>query len=186
MPTPDGDVTLLFSALSFAAARHRGQRRKGGQGSPYINHLIDVSGLLWTVGGVRDMQTIAAAVLHDTVEDTATTRDELASMFGEGIAGVVMEVTDDKDLPRDERRRRQVEHASSLSGPARLIKLADKTSNIRDIIASPPLNWTPEDQETYVLWGRDVVDRLRGTSEALEREFDTVCGEALRVIDGKR
>ncbi len=178
----DQGFSLVFTALRFAAERHQDQRRKGGEASPYINHLIDVAERLWVTGGVRDIPTIAAAILHDTVEDTGTTKEEIARIFGDDIAAVVMEVTDDKNLPQAERKRKQVEHASSLSEQARLIKLADKSSNIADIIASPPVGWSIERRRRYIEWGREVVDEIRGANEALERAFDELCERALASI----
>ncbi|MCD6308971.1 MAG: bifunctional (p)ppGpp synthetase/guanosine-3',5'-bis(diphosphate) 3'-pyrophosphohydrolase, partial [Candidatus Latescibacteria bacterium] len=147
--TASADFTPVFKALAFSADRHRDQRRKGSEASPYINHLIDVAERLWVTGGVRDIPTIAAAILHDTVEDTGTTGEELAAAFGEGISAVVMELTDDKSLPDDERKRRQVEHAAGLSFPARLIKIADKSSNIADIMTSPPVGWSAGRRRRY-------------------------------------
>jgi len=180
--TAAADFSLVFKALAFSAGRHRDQRRKGGEASPYINHLIDVAERLWVTGGVRDIPTIAAAILHDTVEDTETTEEEIAAVFGEEISAVVMELTDDKSLPDDERKRRQVEHAAGLSFPARLIKIADKSSNIADILASPPVSWSPGRRRRYIEWGREVVDEIRGTNDALERAFDELCGRALESI----
>jgi guanosine-3',5'-bis(diphosphate) 3'-pyrophosphohydrolase len=113
-----------------------------------------------------------AAVLHDTVEDTETTPAELAARFGERIAGIVMEVTDDKALPKDTRKRLQVEHAPRLSPEARLVKLADKICNLRDILASPPSGWPPERKRDYFDWAKAVVDGLRGVNQPLEILFD--------------
>lgn len=175
MPVEANDVTRILSAFRFAAERHRDQRRKGGEASPYINHLIDIAGILWTDGGVRDIVTIEAAILHDTVEDTDTTASELRDLFGEETASVVMEVTDDKSLPKDVRKRLQVEHAVKLSPRAALIKIADKISNIRDIVAAPPVNWSIERRRQYVQWGCDVVGRIRGLNAGLERRFDELC-----------
>ncbi len=175
MPVDDNDVARILNAFRFAAERHRDQRRKGGEASPYINHLIDVAGILWDDGGVRDIVTIEAAILHDTVEDTETTASELRELFGEETAAVVLEVTDDKSLPKEVRKRLQVEHADKLSPRAALIKIADKISNIRDIVAAPPVNWNIERRRRYVMWGCDVVDRIRGLNPGLERRFDKIC-----------
>jgi len=176
-------MSIVLRALDFAAHRHRDHRRKGGAASPYINHLIDVADILWNVGGVADITLIAAAVLHDTVEDTETTEAELVDLFGKDVASVVMEVTDDKSLPNDVRKRLQVEHASSLTDRAALIKIADKTSNIRDIVESPPVGWSVDRRRAYVMWGQEVVDRIRGTNEELERMFDDVCEKAYLILD---
>ena len=178
MPTESSGVSLIFRALRFAAECHRDQRRKGGGASPYINHLIDVAEILWTIGGVRDIVTIAASILHDTVEDTDVDKEVLAEEFGEEITGIVLEVTDDKSLPQDKRKRLQVEHATLLSPQAALIKIADKASNIRDIAASPPTDWSINRRHAYIEWGEDVVERIRGSNTALESYFDEVCDKA--------
>ena len=179
------DVDLLLRAFQFAARKHRGQRRKGGQASPYINHLIDVAGKLWKVGRVRDITVIAAGILHDTVEDTETSQEELEAEFGKEICSIVLEVTDDKSLPKPVRKRLQVEHASSLSYKAALIKLADKISNITDIIESPPAGWSHEQKRGYISWGGEVINEIRGTNERLERYFDELCEKANGVSEIK-
>jgi guanosine-3',5'-bis(diphosphate) 3'-pyrophosphohydrolase len=168
------ELQRLFEALSFAAARHRDQRRKDVEASPYINHPIAVVQILCQEAGVSDIEVICAALLHDTLEDTDTTAEELEARFGSEVAAIVMELTDDMSLPREERERRQVEHAAQLSQPARLIKLADKISNLRLAAQSPPPGWSLQRQQAYFDWGKRVVDRLRGASTALEAAFDAV------------
>jgi guanosine-3',5'-bis(diphosphate) 3'-pyrophosphohydrolase len=161
---------LVLRALAFAAQRHRDQRRRDGHASPFVNHPIEVVSLLADVGGVSDTTALAAAVLHDVVEDTATTADEIESVFGAAVARIVAEVTDDPALPRRERRRLQVVRAASLSPAARLIKIADKTANLRQM----PSDWTPERRADYAASAQKVVDACRGTNAALERLFDEV------------
>ncbi len=164
----------LLRALDFAAARHRDQRRKDAAASPYINHPIALANVLWHEGGVRELAVVIAAVLHDTVEDTETTVDELRALFGPEIAGVVAEVTDDRTLPREERKRLQIEHAPHLSLAARQVKLADKLCNLRDILDSPPADWSRERRAAYVAWTAEVVAGLRGACPPLEAAFDAV------------
>jgi guanosine-3',5'-bis(diphosphate) 3'-pyrophosphohydrolase len=163
---------LIFEALQFAARKHRDQRRKDPEASPYINHPIALANILLNEAGVDDPAVICAALLHDTVEDTETTEAELAERFGPRIAAIVMEVTDDKSLPKARRKALQVEHASHLSREAKLVKLADKISNVRDVASSPPPDWTLERQREYFEWARRVVDRLRGAHARLEALFD--------------
>lgn len=162
----------LLRALVFAAARHRDQRRKDALASPYINHPIAVATALWHEGGVRDEVALTAAILHDTIEDTGTTAAELAEAFGAAVAAVVVEVTDDKSLPKLRRKELQIEHAPHLSTPAKLVKLGDKLCNLRDIIDAPPANWPAERRAAYVAWTRDVVAGLRGVCAPLEAAFD--------------
>lgn len=169
---------LIFNALRFAAERHKTQRRKGGREVPYINHPIDVATLLATVAGVTDPEILAAALLHDTVEDTDTTLDEISAQFGETVAAIVAEVTDDCALPSDERKRIQEVEAPFKSHPARLIRIADKTSNIGDIATHPPSSWSLERRRTYFEWGARVVGGMRGTNAALEAEFDATLAKA--------
>ncbi|RQW84203.1 MAG: bifunctional (p)ppGpp synthetase/guanosine-3',5'-bis(diphosphate) 3'-pyrophosphohydrolase [Methylococcus sp.] len=162
----------FIRAVAFAAEKHRHQRRKDALASPYINHPIELADFLVSEGGVTDLDVLMAAVLHDTVEDTETTRAELATHFGERIAGIVMEVTDDKTLHKDTRKRLQVEHAPRLSREAKLVKLADKICNLRDILASPPSGWPVQRKLAYFDWAKAVVDGLRGINEPLEILFD--------------
>lgn len=163
---------LIFEALQFAARKHRDQRRKDPEASPYINHPIALANILLNEAGVDDPAVICAALLHDTVEDTETTEAELAERFGPRIAAIVMEVTDDKSLPKARRKELQVEEAAGLSREARLVKLADKISNLRDVASSPPPDWPLERQREYFDWARRVVDGLRGTHAPLEALFD--------------
>jgi guanosine-3',5'-bis(diphosphate) 3'-pyrophosphohydrolase len=168
----DSDLPIVFRALLFAARKHRDQRRKDVEASPYINHPIALANLLCNEAGETDVTVLCSALLHDTVEDTDTTPEELEREFGPQIRDIVLEVTDDNRLPKLERKRRQVEHAGDASHGARLVKLADKTCNLRDLAASPPANWSEERIDAYYYWAKEVVDRIRGTHEFLERLFD--------------
>ena len=141
---PMSDTTLILRAAAFAARKHRDQRRKDAEASPYINHPLELARVLAEVGGVTDAATLCAALLHDTIEDTKTTRDELVGAFGEEIAALVAEVTDDKNLLKAERKRMQVEHAATISDKAKRVKLADKISNLTDVANSPPADWSLE------------------------------------------
>lgn len=172
-------VGLILKATHFAAHKHRNQRRKGIDAVPYINHPIDLANLLWNKAGIHDEVVIAAALLHDTVEDTETTFDELEHEFGIVVRNVVAEVTDDKRLPQEERKRLQVEHAPHLSARARLVKLADKISNLRDILSSPPTGWSPERKLAYFHWGKNVIDPIRGSNSVLENLFDEIYAQGV-------
>jgi (p)ppGpp synthase/HD superfamily hydrolase len=162
----------LFEAIRFAADKHRNQRRRDSAKSPYINHPIEVVQLLWKVGGVRDMNVLLAAILHDTVEDTDTRPEEISDRFGEEVRSLVMEVTDDKSLPKSERKLLQIETAPHKSYGAKLIKLADKSCNVRNLISMPPVDWSLERRREYLLWTENVVAGLRGTNAALEEYYD--------------
>lgn len=165
-------LATIFRALEFAAHKHRDQRRKDAEATPYINHPIQLASVLVNECGVTETDVVIAAILHDTVEDTQTTAAELEREFGAAIAGIVMEVTDDKALPREVRKRLQVEHAGSLSRAARLVKLADKICNLRDMNAAPPADWPLQRRQEYFDWAGAVVDPMRGTHAVLEALFD--------------
>ena len=170
-------INLVLKALAFAAHKHRHQRRKDAEASPYINHPIALADVLANEAGIEDPIVICAALLHDTVEDTQTTPQELKEEFGAEIAGVVSEVTDDKSLPKAERKRLQVQHAATVSHRARLVKLADKICNLRDVALSPPTEWSLDRKREYFDWARAVVDRLRGAHPKLEAIFDRAYAE---------
>jgi GTP diphosphokinase / guanosine-3',5'-bis(diphosphate) 3'-diphosphatase len=163
---------LVLRAAQFAAVRHRRQRRKDHEATPYINHPLTLADILWREGRVRDARVLAAALLHDTVEDTRTTGAELVREFGPEVAGVVAEVTDNKRLRKHTRKRLQIEHAPGLSRRAKLVKLADKIANLRDMQVSPPAGWPLVHRREYFDWSKQVVDGLRGTNARLERAFD--------------
>jgi guanosine-3',5'-bis(diphosphate) 3'-pyrophosphohydrolase len=167
----------LIDALAFAAQKHRDQRRKDVEASPYINHPIALARVLAVEAGVHDTDVLCAALLHDTIEDTETTEEELRERFGARIAAIVMEVTDDTSLDREQRKALQVEHAPSLSREARLVKLADKICNLRDVASSPPPDWPLERRRQYFDWARQVIDGLRGADARLEAMFDQACGD---------
>jgi GTP diphosphokinase / guanosine-3',5'-bis(diphosphate) 3'-diphosphatase len=162
----------IMRALSFAAAKHRDQRRKDAEASPYINHPIALATILANEVGIVDPTVICAALLHDTIEDTKTTAKELEEHFGSEISSIVLELTDDKSLKKEERKQRQIDHSAQTSEKARLVKLADKIANLRDIAASPPKDWDSKRQQEYFDWASRVVDRIRGTHPALEALFD--------------
>lgn len=166
------DLSTLLKAASFAAKKHSQQKRKGADGEPYINHPLEVANLLANVGKIEDYNILIAGILHDTVEDTETTREELTELFGAEVCGFVLEVTDDKSLAKQERKQKQIEHAPHLSHGAKQIKLADKISNIRDVTNNPPHDWSKERRLEYVAWGEKVVAGLRGANSELEKCFD--------------
>jgi guanosine-3',5'-bis(diphosphate) 3'-pyrophosphohydrolase len=168
----EGDFIGILNALIFAARKHRDQRRKDEASSPYINHPIELAVLLAKEAGVTDPVVLNAALLHDTVEDTETTEAELLEYFGSQIAAIVMELTDNKALPKMRRKQLQIEHAARASYEARLVKLADKICNLRDMHVNPPANWDLARRREYFDWARQVVDGLRGTHVELERLFD--------------
>ena len=172
----DNTSALLIRAAAFAAHKHRNQRRKDADASPYINHPMALANVLVNEAGIADPTVLAAALLHDTIEDTDTTHAELEAEFGVAIAAIVAEVTDDKSLPRHERKRLQVEHAAHISAPAKLVKLADKICNLRDVANSPPPDWSVERKREYFDWARSVVDRMRGAHPVLEELFDSAYG----------
>lgn len=168
------ELTLVMQALHFAADKHRDQRRKDRQASPYINHPIAVAEVLSAVGGVQDAVTIAAGILHDTIEDTETTAAEIKARFGQDISEVVEEVTDDKSLSPDLRKQLQIDQAHLKSERARLVKLADKICNIRDIVEYPPDGWPAERKRRYIEWSNAVVDQIRGINKPMEEYFDSL------------
>lgn len=167
-----GRYVELLDAIAFAAAKHRNQRRKDAEASPYINHPLQLAHVLATEGGVSDLKTLMAAVLHDTVEDTETTHDELVERFGKKVADVVKEVTDDMTLPKPERKRQQVEHAPNMSKRAALVKLSDKTCNLRDVANSPPAGWPLKRKQDYFDWAQEVVDGLPAVNKKMRSAFD--------------
>ena len=174
----------LLKALEFAAEKHRDQRRKGVEASPYINHPIQVAEVLATFGKVDDLTTLLAAILHDTIEDTDTTKADLEKLFGADVAEVVSEVTDDKSLPKQERKRLQVEHTPRLSDMAKQIKIADKTCNVRDIGSKPPADWDQARRKEYFDWAEAVVAGCRGVNKGLEDYFDECVADSKGWLQG--
>jgi (p)ppGpp synthase/HD superfamily hydrolase len=174
-----GEIILLARAWRVAAERHVDQRRKGERAEPYVNHLAEVADLVAEATNGNDPNLVVAAVLHDTIEDTGLTYAELQSQFGTDVADLVAEVTDDKQLPSTERKKLQVEHAGHISARAKVLKLADKTSNLRSIANSPPPDWSGDRKQQYLKWAREVVAELRGVNVWLEGQFD----EAAKRLD---
>lgn len=172
------NLAKLLQAASFAAKKHRYQKRKGDDAEPYVNHPLEVANLLANVGKVEDYDILCAAVLHDTIEDTETTKEELTELFGETVCGYVLEVTDDKTLSKAERKLKQIEHAPHLSSGAKHVKLADKISNITDVMNNPPAGWSKERRLEYINWGERVVAGLRGVNAGLENYFDETVRKA--------
>ena len=164
----------LVRAYHFEAAGHSHQRRKGAAAEPYVNHLTEVAELVATASGGGDIDLINAAVLHDTVEDTKTTFDELTATFAPRVAALVAEVTNDMSLPKAERKRLQVEHVVHASPAAKLIKLADETANLWALLPSPPTDWSAERTAECFAWAERVIAGCRGTNW-LEAEFDAAC-----------
>ena len=184
MKTVDAPEVIgpLMKALHFAADKHRDQRRKDEEASPYINHPIEVAELLARVGGVKDLVTLQAAILHDTIEDTNTTGEELEASFGKDVRKVVEEVTDDKALIKADRKRLQIEHSPHLSERAKHVKLADKIANVRSVLEAPPAKWPLSRRREYLDWTEQVIAGLRGSNPALEKYYDDLLARARRVL----
>ena len=176
------DLSIVLEAAAFAADKHRMQRRKDAEASPYINHPLALAHLLANEAGITDPVVLASALLHDTVEDTETSIEELRDAFGPEIAAIVAEVTDDKKLAPEVRKRHQVEKAASKSDAAKLVKLADKTCNLRDIAVTPPADWSAERRREYFEWAREVVAGLGGVSPSLEAAFDEAYEAGMRSL----
>lgn len=172
----------LFTALEFAAHKHRHKRRKDADASPYVNHLIAVTRILAAEGGVTDDALLVAAVLHDTVEDTETTFEELERAFDAEIAALVREVTDDVRLVKDVRKQRQIDRAPQLSSRAKALRIADKIANLRDLMARPPVHWPIERKQTYLRWAEQVVAGCRGLNPALDAAFDETVERARAAL----
>jgi (p)ppGpp synthase/HD superfamily hydrolase len=178
-------IRLVSEAAEFAARRHNGMARKGRGNEPYINHLAEVANLLATAIDGADPELVAAGWLHDTVEDTDTTREELAAKFSERVAALVVEVTDDMSLPKLQRRQKQIDDAPHKSPGAKMIKIADKISNTRARMVANPSNDEREDLAAYVIWTEKVVAGCRGVNPKLDAEFDEVVKAAKIVFEGK-
>jgi (p)ppGpp synthase/HD superfamily hydrolase len=177
-PSASG-ITGVAQALDFAARKHAHQRRKGINAEPYINHLTEVARLLAEATNGEDAPLVMAGLLHDTIEDTETSRAELEQAFGAEVASLVGEVTDDTRLTREERKRRQVETAPAKSARARMIKLADKIANLHSIAESPPVGWSHRRKREYVAWAREVAAACGPTNRMLEAQFE----EAARRLE---
>ena len=176
---------LILNAADFAAYKHRNQRRKDEEKTPYINHPIAVAKIISEIGNVEDPEVLAAALLHDTLEDTETTVDELIDNFGERVCSLVQEVTDDKTLPKLERKQRQIDHAKEISGDAAIIKLGDKISNVTDITNTPPTNWDSNRRLEYFEWAEKVINNCPRVNKSLENHFAEVVRNGKNLINEK-
>ncbi len=172
MTIEENDLKLILKALEFSARKHKNQRRKDVEASPYINHPISLANILCNEAHVTDVNVICGALLHDTIEDTETEPEELEAEFGSLIKDIVMDVTDDTSLHRHERKQAQIDHAPHISQEAKLVKLADKISNLRDVSSNPPPSWSLDRRQEYFDWARKVIDQLRGADAHLESIFD--------------
>ena len=174
--------TLILKAAHFAAKKHRDQRRKDEHASPYIIHPISVALAITQIGGVDDPEILAAALLHDTLEDTETTPEELEAEFGKKVCEYVLDVSDDKTLPKDERKRRQIEHAKKISKGAALIKLGDKISNVTDVINSPPEDWDINRRKEYLDWAEKVIDNCPKVNDRMEDKFQKIIKQGREAL----
>ena len=163
-----GFATDLMKAVNFAAKKHKDQRRKDASATPYISHPVGVATILSQEAGIEDLVLLQAALLHDTVEDTETTLEEIEENFGREVRDIVNEVTDDKSLPKLKRKQLQIDNASKKMHKSKLVKLADKIYNIRDLIGAPPKDWSDERIQEYFEWAARVIAQLKGTNEILE------------------
>jgi len=164
------ETQILLRAANFAAHKHRLQKRKDKDQTPYINHPLEVSNFL-SQAGVVDIDTLVAGLLHDTIEDTDTKIDEIVEFFGENVANIVMECTDNKSLPKVQRKKLQIEHAEHISIPAKLVKMADKYSNLKDLKTNPPQSWTAAEINGYANWSYAVFLKLRGHNKQLDQKL---------------
>jgi (p)ppGpp synthase/HD superfamily hydrolase len=174
---PAAPVQRILAAAMFAAEKHAAQKRKGAAAEPYVNHLIEVAQLIAGSSGHLDTDLVMAGFLHDTIEDTGTTAEELERVFGSDISTLVVELTDDKSLPKEVRKALQVSGAPHKSVRAQVIKLADKISNLRSLLASPPAAWSTERKREYSAWAQRVVGALSEPNPILKAEFDRTCAK---------
>ncbi len=177
-------IQPILAAAHFAAEKHSNQKRKGKAGEPYVNHLLEVAELIAGAIPEPDTNLLIAALLHDTVEDVGVTHEQLVQRFGSDVADLVAEVTDDKSLPKHERKRLQIEHAPKKSVRAQAIKLADKISNLRSMLYSPPADWDFERRKAYFDWARQVVAGLSAPNPILKQKFDELCRKFDEVASG--
>jgi guanosine-3',5'-bis(diphosphate) 3'-pyrophosphohydrolase len=182
MSFDENDISRLLEALSFATDKHRNQRRKDAEKSPYINHPVKVAEILWKKGNVREIDVIIAGLLHDTIEDTDTSFEEIKSLFGEKVASYVSEVTDDRTLEKSARKQMQIVHAPHISHGAKQVKLADKISNVHDMIYHAPDSWPLERKIEYLDWADQVFAGLRGCNPNLEKAYDEILSEARKKL----
>jgi GTP diphosphokinase / guanosine-3',5'-bis(diphosphate) 3'-diphosphatase len=175
---------VFIESLKYASERHASQRRKGCDQVPYINHLIKVAEILYTIGNETDLELLSAALLHDILEDTPTSETELREKFGDRIAGLVAEVTDDMSLTYEDRKRFQIKKSLTISEDAKKIKIADKISNIQDVL-SLSLTWSNRRKRQYVDWSMKVIENCRGVNENLENAFDEIAKNALKQIESE-
>lgn len=182
----DKDITLLLKSLQFATQKHCQQRRKNLSADPYINHPIHVADLLWQIGQVRDIVVLVGALLHDTLEDTDATTQEIQELFGEEVLLLVQEVSDDKSLPKEQRKQLQIERAPHVSNRAKQVKLADKISNVYDLIHEPPEGWSHQRRQAYLDWSIQVVNGLRGINPQLEAYYDKIYAQACEMLAHER
>ena len=178
----DWNHTLILKAANFSAQKHRKQRRKDEFSTPYINHPIAVSLAIAEIGGVEDPEILAAALLHDTIEDTETTPEELEAEFGKNVRDYVLEVSDDKNLPKDERKSKQIEHARHLSKGAALIKLGDKISNVTDVMNDPPDDWDIKRRQDYLDWAEKVIENCPKVNDELENRFKEIIKQGREIL----
>ena len=162
----------VIEALAFSARKHSRQRRKDADQSPYINHPIALVSILALEAKIDDPDALCAALLHDTIEDSQTTSEELSEIFGSTIASIVIEVSDDKNAPQLERKRLQVEHAPLLSPKAKLVELADKIANLRDVAECPPPDWSLTRRQEYFDWAKEVIDAISDVPPLLSAVFE--------------
>jgi GTP diphosphokinase / guanosine-3',5'-bis(diphosphate) 3'-diphosphatase len=162
----------ILKAAHFAAIKHTNQSRKGLAAEPFINHLLEVAELVSSTLSEPDTNLTVAALLHDSIEDAAATKEELVQIFGTDVAALVGEVTDDKLLPKADRKRLQIDNAPNKSVRAQAITLADKVSNLRSMFSDPPTDWTTERKREYFEWAKQVVDRLTAPNPILKKEFE--------------
>ena len=174
--------TLILKAAHFSAQKHSRQRRKDEDASPYINHPISVALAIAQIGRVNDPEILAAALLHDTLEDTKTAPEELEAEFGKKVCEYVLDVTDDKTLPKDERKRRQIEHAKKISKGAALIKLGDKISNVTDVLDNPPVGWDINRRKEYLDWAEKVIENCPKVNERMENKLQEILNNGRKQL----
>lgn len=175
----------ILKATLFAVQKHHGQFRKDDNRYPFIIHPLTAAHLIVSIGKIEDPIIIAAAILHDTIEDTSTKPAEIARLFGDEVLNLVLEVSDDKSLPKDRRKQLQIIHAPALSCSAKIIKIADKLANCQDVLNTPPHGWSIKRCQDYIQWAADVVWQFHGTNLPLENAFNDMLAEAENKLNFK-
>jgi len=171
------DAEAVLGAAIFATEKHKSQVRSNEKKTPYIIHPIEVADLVMKIGHVYDKDVLITALLHDVMDDTQTTYEQITSLYGTKVSSYLEEMTSKQGLSLKEQKKQQIMQAFRQNPSVAIIKLSDKLSNLKTLATSPPPSWSRDRIDQYFQWAQTVIENLPESNQLLKKAVKNVISD---------